>query len=142
MKDQNLIRGLFLAVIALVFGIGATRYQVGTFAHAGPGLFPLLVSGILGAIALVMIVRSRMVAPVPMNFNFKNIAIVLTSLIGFALVSEKVNMVAGILFMVFVCTAAGDTYSWKRNVKISVVLLAVAFAFQKLLGLNLPLISH
>ena len=142
MKDQNLIRGLFLAVIALVFGIGATRYQVGTFAHAGPGLFPLLVSGILGAIALVMIVRSRMVAPVPMNFNFKNIAIVLTSLIGFALVSEKVNMVAGILFLVFVCTAAGDTYSWKRNVKISVVLLAVAFAFQKLLGLNLPLISH
>ena len=140
MNDQNLIRGLFLAAIALVFGIGATRYQVGTFAHAGPGLFPLLVSFLLGLIALITIIRSRLVPRVPMDFGFKNIALILTALIGFAVVSEKVNMVVGIIFMVFVSTIAGTSYSWQRNVKICAVLLAVAFAFQKLLGLNLPLI--
>jgi hypothetical protein len=43
------------------------------------------------------------------------------------------------VFMVFVASLAGTSYSWKRSLKISAGLIAVAFAFQKLLGLNLPL---
>ena len=58
----------------------------------------------------------------------KNIAIVLSSLIGFALVSH-VNMIAGIIVLVFVSTAAGTSYSWVRNVKIAVVLVLIALAF-------------
>lgn len=140
MNDQNLVRGLVLAAVSLAFGLGALRYHVGTFAQAGPGLFPLLVSCLLGLIALVMIVRSRLVPRVPMNFSVRNIALIMFALCGFAVVSQLVNMVAGIVFMVFVATLAGDSYSWLRNVKICVVLIAIAFAFQKLLGLNLPLI--
>jgi hypothetical protein len=34
---------------------------------------------------------------------------------------------------------AGSSYSWVRNVKISLGLVAMALALQKLLGLNLPL---
>ena len=41
--------------------------------------------------------------------------------------------------MVFVASIAGSSYSWKRNLQISAGLIAVAFAFQRLLGLNLPL---
>ena len=49
-------------------------------------------------------------------------------------------MSAGIVVMVFIATAAGSNYSWKRNVVISIGLLAIAFIFQKFLGLNLPLL--
>lgn len=139
MNDRNLVRGVFLAVIALTFGLGALRYPIGDFSNAGPGLFPLLVSCLVLVIAVVTIVRSRFVKPVPLDFNVKNIALILLALCGFALISKLLNMMAGIVFMVFVASLAGSSYSWRRNLKISAGLIAVAFTFQKILGLNLPL---
>ena len=139
MKDQNLARGLFLAAISLAFGLGALRYPVGDFARAGPGLFPLMVSSLLLMIAVAMIVRSRFVAPVPLHYNPKNIALLLFALCGFSLISRWLDMAAGITFMVFVAGFAARTYSWRRNVVISLGLIGVALGFQKLLGLSLPL---
>jgi len=139
MNDQNLLRGLLLAAIALAFGLGATRYPIGEFSRAGPGLFPLMVSCLLGVIALSIIIRSRFVKRIPLDFSIKNIVLIMVALCGFAVVSEHLNMVFGITFMVFVSTIAGTTYSWKRNIKITVALIAVAYAFQYLLGLNLPM---
>ena len=141
MMDKNLVRGLLLAAVALTFGLGALRYPIGELNRAGPGLFPLMVSGVLFVIAVATIVRSRFVEPVPLDFGLKNIALILLALCGFALISERLDMIAGIVFMVFVASLAGSSaYSWQRNLKISAGLIAVAFGFQKLLGLNLPLV--
>jgi hypothetical protein len=86
------------------------------------------------------VVRSRLVERVHVQFNLKNIAIILASLAGFALVSKHVNMIAGIVLMVFCASMAGSaSYSVVRNLKICAGLIAVALAFQKLLGFNLPL---
>jgi hypothetical protein len=139
LNNQNLVRGVFLVAIALVFGLWSRHYPVGEFSRAGPGLFPMLVSALLGLIGVTTLVRAYFEERIPMHFNFKNIALVLGSLVGFALVSEYVNMIAGIVFMVFCSTVAGTSYSVVRNVKISVGLIAIAFALQKLLGVNLPL---
>jgi cytochrome c oxidase subunit IV len=139
MNDRNLVRGLFLMAISLVFGLGSLRYQVGQFSQPGPGLFPLLVSCLLFSIGLISVVRSRYVERVHLTFSLKNIALVLLSLCGFAVISEHLNMVAGIVFMVFCASLAGTSYSLVRNLKVSVGLIAVALAFEKLLGLSLPL---
>ena len=140
MIDRNLARGLFLALIALVFGGFSLQYQTGSLGRAGPGLFPLIVSGILLTIALMIIVRSRFTACEPLDLNLKNIGLLLVSLCVFALLSLYVNMLAGIVAMVFISGKAATTYSVSRNIKISIGLIIVAFAFQKLLGLSLPLI--
>jgi NADH:ubiquinone oxidoreductase subunit K len=139
MNDRNLVRGLFLMAISLAFGLESLRYPIGQFSRAGPGLFPLLVSCLLFLIGLITVVRSRFVERVHLNFNMKNIALILSSLCGFAVISEHLNMIAGIVFMVFCASFAGTSYSVVRNLKVSAGLIAVAFAFQKLLGLNLPL---
>lgn len=139
MIDRNLARGLFLAAIALFFGIGALRYGLGTLGHAGPGLFPLMVSGLLLVIALLTIVRARFAAPVPLQINLRNIALLLAALSAFALVSRFVNMTLGIVVMVFLASLAGTKRSPLHSLKIAAGLVLVAFAFQKLLGLNLPL---
>jgi tripartite tricarboxylate transporter TctB family protein len=139
MNDRNLVRGVFLIAIALAFGLGSLRYPIGQFSRAGPGLFPLLVSSLLLLIGLITVGRSRFVERVHLSFSFKNIALILASLGGFAVISEHVNMIAGIAFMVFCASFAGTSYSVVRNLKISAGLIAIAFAFQKLLGLNLPL---
>ena len=140
MNDRNLLRGLFLAVLALGFGLGALRYPIGSFAHAGPGLFPLMVSSLLLVVALVTIVRSRFVPRVPLEVGFRNIGLLMLALCGFAFVSLHFKMLAGIVFMVFVASLAASSFSWKRNLKIAAGLILVAFAFQRLLGLNLPLL--
>ena len=141
MNDRNLVRGLFLMAISLAFGItSAWHYPIGDFSRAGPGLFPLMVSSLLLLIGISTVIRSRFVKHVPLDFNIKNIAIILGSLASFAAVSEMLNMIVGILVMVFIASSAGTAkYSVMRNLKIAAGLIAVALAFQKLLGFNLPL---
>jgi hypothetical protein len=139
MNDRNLVRGLFLIVIALVFGLQSLQYKIGQFSHAGPGLFPLMVSSLLLLIGVITAIRSRFIERVKFDFNFKNIGIILLSLCGFAVLSEHLNMMVGIAFMVFCSSYAGKTYSVVRNLKVTAGLIAMALAFQKLLGLNLPL---
>ncbi len=84
-------------------------------------------------------VRSHFYDPVPLDYSVKNIALILTSLAGFALISQFLNMLLAIVFLVFCSTLAGTSYSVVRNIKISLGLIAVAFAFKNLLGLELPL---
>ena len=140
MISRNVGRALFLAAIALNFGINSLRYSTGTFSHAGPGLFPLMVSSLLLLIAVVMIVGARFGERTPLDFSAKNIALLIGSLCSFALLSKLLNMSVGIAAMVFIAALAGKaTYSVSRNLKVAAGLIAVAFAFQKLLGLNLPL---
>jgi hypothetical protein len=140
MNDRNLVRGLYLLAISLGFGLTAMRYPIGDFSRAGAGLFPLMISGLLMAIAVATLVRSRFVERVALDFNFKNISVILASLCGFALVSHFVNMILGIIVMVFLASFAGKSkYSVVRNLQISAGLVLVGLAFQKLLGFNLPL---
>ncbi len=140
MNDRNLVRGLFVLAISLTFGLVSLGYPIGSFSRAGPGLFPLFVSSLLFLIGVITVVRSRFVERAHLEFKVKNIAIILASLCGFAVLSEYLNMIVGIVFMVFCASFAGTaSYSVMRNLKISAGLIAVALAFQKLLGFNLPL---
>jgi hypothetical protein len=139
MNNLNLLKGVFLILISLAFGIGSLRYPLGRLDRAGPGMFPLLVSSLLFLIGVAIVVRSLLAERVPMRFKPRNIVIILVSLAGFALISEYLNMLLGIVFLVFCASLAGTSYSVVRNLKLALGLIAIALAFQKLLGLQLPL---
>jgi hypothetical protein len=139
MNDRNLLKGLFLCAIALIFGLGALRYPIGHVERAGPGFFPLMVSSLLFLLGAAMVFRSRFMERAPMYFNARNIALIMASLAGFALLSEYVNMIVGIVFLVFCSAFAGVSYSIRRNLYVSGTLILIAFVFQKGLGLQLPL---
>ena len=139
-NNRNFVRGLFLMAIALLFGLVAkSNYAIGEFSRSGPGLFPVMISVFLFVVGLLSVVRSHFVPPVPLEHSVKNIAIIMLSLVGFTVISEYLNMILGIVFLVFFSTLAGTSYSVVRNIKISVGLVAVAFAFKNFLGLSLPL---
>jgi hypothetical protein len=137
MPNQHLARGVLLGVIALAFGLGALRYSFGSLVHAGPGLFPLLLSGLLFLLALITIVQSRFLEPEPLYFNVKNIVLIMLALGGFVVISKYVAMILAIAFLVFVASLAGSSHSWRRSLQVTVALIVVAFLFQKFLGLNL-----
>jgi hypothetical protein len=139
MNNRNFVRGLCLMAIALIFGGVSFNYSMGELSRSGPGLFPMMVSSFLFVIGLLTLVRSHFVDAVPLDYSVKNIALILLSLVGFAVISQYINMILGIVFLVFCSTFAGTSYSVIRNIKISAGLIAVAFGFQHFLGLNLPL---
>jgi hypothetical protein len=139
MKNRNFVRGLCLMAIALLFGLMSFNYNIGQLSRSGPGMFPLIVSAMLFLVGLLTVVRSHFYDPVPLDYGVKNIALILASLVGFAVISQFINMIVAIVFLVFCSTFAGTSYSVVRNIKISVGLIAVAFAFKDLLGLELPL---
>ncbi|MBS0343841.1 MAG: tripartite tricarboxylate transporter TctB family protein [Proteobacteria bacterium] len=139
MNNRVVIRGLVLMAIALLFGLNSFRYQLGNLGRAGPGLFPLMVAGILFLIGLITVAYSRFSDFEKLDYSVKNIAIILLSFVGFALISQFINMIVAIVFLAFFCTLAGTSYSLIRNTKIAIGLVIVAFGFRDLLGLNLPL---
>lgn len=139
MNHRERLKGIFLIAIALAFGLGALNYPIGKVERAGPGFFPLMVSSILFVLGATMVVRAQFSKRVPAEFNVKNIALIMGSLAAFALLSAYVNMIVGIVALVFVSAFAGRDYSVRRNLTIAAVLIGIAFAFQKGLDLNLPL---
>jgi Tripartite tricarboxylate transporter TctB family len=139
MDNRNLVRGLVLTTISLFFGLGALRYPIGRLDQTGPGLFPLLVSALLFLLGVAMMVRAFVMDRVTLHFKLKNVGIILVSLCGFAVLSQYVNMIVGTVFLVFCAALADRPYSMKRNAAIAAVLIAIGLAFQKLLGLQLPL---
>jgi hypothetical protein len=140
LNNRNFVRGVVLMAIALLFGfVSLINYPIGQMSKSGPGMFPLMVSSFLFFIGLLSVVRSHFVESIPLDCNVKNISIVLLSLVGFSVISTHVNMIVGILFLVFCSTSAGTSYSVVRNIKISAGLVAIAFVFKNVLSLNLPL---
>ena len=100
--NQKVMRGLALIAVALFFGVQASRLQLGSFARAGAGLFPLMICGMVALIGLVMLVQARFEAPEPMGFDIRNIAIIMAALIGFVQIAQRLNVIVAIVYLVFV----------------------------------------
>ena len=82
MVNQNTGRGLLLVAVALVFLLQAPRYTIGSLSRPGPGLFPVIVASVLLFIGIVIVARSYLLAPAPLDFRFRNIALIAAALIG------------------------------------------------------------
>jgi len=78
--NQNIGRGLLLAAVALLFLVQAPKLTIGSLSRPGPGLFPVMVASLLFFIAIVIVVRSRFLESVPLDFHFRNIALVAASI--------------------------------------------------------------
>lgn len=139
MTNVNVLKGVLLMGIAVLFAIPSLSYSLGTLSQAGPGLFPFSVSVMLFAIGGAIIVRGLLTAPTPLTFHLRNITLITVSLISFVLLSEYVNMLAAIVAMVLMSSLASDDFSILRAAKIAGVLLAIGFALRAGLGFNLPL---
>jgi SNF family Na+-dependent transporter len=139
MVNQNTGRGLLLAAVAFFFLVQAPKLTIGSLSRPGPGLFPVMVASLLLLIAIVIVVRSRFIEAVPLDFRFRNIALIAASLVTFTLVSEFVNMLAGVAVMVTLASLASEDFSIPRTATIVGALCLIAFAMKRLLGVQLPL---
>jgi len=139
MTNQNTLRGVLLAAIALFFLVQAPHYSIGSLGRAGPGLFPAIVASLLLVIAVVMIARSRFIEAVPLDLRFRNAALVAGSLIAFTVISQYGNMFAAIVVMTTMASLASDDFTIPRTAAIAGTLCLIAVAMKTILGVQLPL---
>jgi Tripartite tricarboxylate transporter TctB family len=124
-----------------LFNFISMSYTNGTLDNPGPGLFPFAVSAALLIIGVIVVIRTWFVEVELIDFKFKNISVISLSLVGFALATEYINMVAGIIVLIAISSSSADPdQTFMRSVKLIIGLTAVAYAFKYLLGLNLPLL--
>jgi len=137
--NQNVGKGILLIAVSLFFLVQAPQLTIGSLNRPGPWLFPVMMASSLLLLAIIMLVRSRLIEAVPLDFHFKNILLIAGALLSFALISEFVNMLTGIVVMAFIACYASDDFSIRRSAVIAGALCLMAFGMKKFLGVQLPL---
>jgi len=136
---KSSVTGLLFIALGLVFGIGSLQYTLGTVSEAGPGFYPLVVSTILFVLGVITLIKNRLSQDEPVEIKLKNITIIIVSLVGFAIVTQYLGMIAGTSVLIAVASFAASEYSMVRVIKIIIGLTVVMLAFKYILGMNLPL---
>jgi hypothetical protein len=137
--SKNYGPGLVFIGIAFYFGISTLiNYPVGQFAKPGPGFFPAILSIFLFCIGIISILTSKKKEAAYIDVT--TAAIVVASLVLFAVCTMLANMVTGIVAMTVTASfAVKEKFSWYKTAKITFILVLAAIFFKYVLGLKIPL---
>jgi hypothetical protein len=133
--------GLFFIGVAAAFILAARQYGTGNMHRMGPGLFPILVSVLLGSLGLILSARAFAIdgLPVP-RFYARPILVSLGAIALFGLALRHLGLIAAVAGLVLVAAAASRESRALETVGLAVALMAFsAVVFVWLLGLPIPL---
>jgi hypothetical protein len=142
-RDQKeFLAGAIFTVIGVVWAFRAMALPLGTATAMGPGYFPLVVAIVLACTGLLSVGRSLRVAQTHAlePWNIMAIAFVLIGITVFALLIDRVGVVAGTIVLIVLSSPVRLLQK-----PLEVILLAaftaafVAALFVYALGLTLPL---
>jgi putative tricarboxylic transport membrane protein len=139
--QDTALGGLFAAIGAAAFLL-ALSYPMGTANRMGPGYFPIIVSSLLFVTGIAILLRGRMRdAPVIAGVLIKPVAIVLGSLVVFALLLEKLGLPLSVFVLLCLSATASNQlpWGWKPAVGAAVFSVLCAIVFIRLLGLPIPM---
>ena len=130
--------GLFIAIGLL--GIWTAQdYTFGTSARMGPGYFPILISGVLIALGLVVGAGAlRVSGPKIAEIKWRPMILVLGGIIIFGSLIEIVGFIGSVLITVGVIALASDESRYKEIVLLA-LFLAIFCTVIFVYALNQPL---
>ena len=151
-KTRDLVAGVALMAFGIVFGAYAVVHlKLGTFAQMGPGMFPLLMGGVVAMLGLALIVatasRTRPEAveanaPPPEKADWRTLAIVVLSVLAFALMIRRVGLVPSVYGLVLVASLASDKLPPVKALVLASLLAFIGWLiFIFALGLPIKLIA-
>jgi hypothetical protein len=130
---------IFLALGLFVVAVGH-RYPMGSAINMGPGYFPMLMSGLMIAFAIVNIClglgRRNEAAPAP-TFSFRPLALITLGMILFATLIERAGLIPAVVTLVILAVLAGGRPRWRELVIMLLVLGGIASALF-VFGLGMP----
>lgn len=141
---RDVLAGLIFAGFGLAFAIGATSYQIGSAARMGPGLFPLLVGGllvVLGGVIALKPTADDETAPLTAP-GWRGLALVLGAFIVFGVTVRGLGLMPSLFVTALMAALASRLTSPPIALLLATALTIVSYLiFVVGLQLNLPVVG-
>lgn len=106
-SPKDAIAGLMFILLAGTLAWSAGRLELGTTGRMGPGYFPLLLSGILGVLGLVILIGGlRIDGPSLPRGEWKGLALVTAAILVFGAVVQPWGFIPAVVLSSLLCVAA------------------------------------
>lgn len=134
----DILAGLLLIVISTLAAFEIRDLPLGTFRQMGPGMFPAIITGILGVFGLGQVVigclgHSRLV-----HFSLRKVAAVLGSIALFALTITRFGFVPAVSITLLTVSFGDTTMGARKLLLLCIVLPALIYGLF-FLGLGLQI---
>ena len=122
LDPTDLIAGAVFVLIGLFFGLQSLGLDIGTSLRMGPGYFPLVLSGVLILLGVVVLVRAAVVDNGPMEaLAWRGMLFILPAPVFFGLTVRGLGFVPSLFFTALI--AAGASH---KMTLVKAILLAFA----------------
>lgn len=139
--QPNFFAGLLFACFGAAFGLGATRYEIGTAAEMGPGYFPLILGGLLALFGLIIVARSITAddEEAVERASLRPFWLIIGSVVLFGVLLAPLGLIACSLLLVLASAFASHEFGWRYAISSAVILIAFCYLiFIYALGLPIP----
>ena len=146
LQKKDVYAGALILLLGIGVALNATTYQLGSFAHMGPGMFPLLL-GIAMAFVGMLILVAGLLAPLkegerilPERMEWRGWVCILAGPLMFILFGKYLGMAAATFMCVFVAALGDRTATWKGSALLAAGITVVGcFLFNYVLKVPFPL---
>ena len=136
---RDMAAGAIFVAIGLFFLIGALRLDIGTAFKMGPGYFPLILSGLLIALGLILAFPAGIAVLEPMEIiPWRGLVLILAALVFFGATVRGLGLVVALAVAVFITSFASRRMTWPMAGIVTLGLTAFCVAVFSY-GLGLPL---
>jgi O-antigen ligase len=139
-KDlQDVIGGLGLTALGVFAAVYAQRYEFGDLNRMGAGFFPVSLGVLLALLGAMIAIPAWFRSGPPIQIQWKTFALVMASVVTFALTLKVLGLVLATILAVVVATLADNETRWKSRLMIAAgVALITYLVFALGLGMVLP----
>ena len=140
---KDFYAGLMYAAIGVGAITVAQGYNMGTSVRMGPGYFPTMLGALLTLVGVVSMIRSFLhEGDIIKSFSWKEIFLVLGSVVLFGILVRGAGLVPSLILLVVSCAWASDKFKLKTALLLAILTSAFsALVFVKGLGLPFAIIG-
>jgi hypothetical protein len=135
---KDFYAGLMYAAVGAGAVLIARGYNLGTSVRMGPGYFPTVLGGLLILVGMVSMIRAFLhEGDAIKSFAWKEIFLLLGSVILFGLIVRGAGLLISLILLVLVSAWASDKFKWKTAALLA-ILTSVFSGLVFVKGLGLP----
>jgi len=140
---RDIIGGLLLTALGVFIVVSAQRYELGTLSSMGPGYFPTMLGGLMAVFGLMIAVPALFRTGESLDINWRGYALVVGSLIFFALALRPLGLLLTTAISVFISSLASSAINLKGRLVLVVCVLFLTYVIFVLgLSMRLPLLPR
>jgi len=143
-NPKDFLSGVFFVGVAGVFAFSVSGLPIGSSTRMGPGYFPLILTGALALLGVVLIVRglrTRDTAPTPVHW--RALLLIVGAAVVFGVVVRPLGFLPAVGLTVLLATLASMRYGPATSITVTAVLVVFCWlVFSLGLGLPWPLLGH